>query len=338
MMIAHSHAKVARRGAEPGLFHPLNFDTISVKSAHLSPETPKDVTPNKAYATSLQMKGPWKNTRRGNSWLVGYRAIGRDTGVTRFRPCIDLHAGKVKQIVGGTLSEDASGLTTHFESDRPAAYFARRYRDDGLSGGHVIQLGPGNEAAARSALEAYPGGLQIGGGIRDTNAAGWLEAGASQVIVTSWLFDGAGRFREKQLDSLVREVGRERLVLDLSCRRDEAGWVVAMQRWQRATELRIDAAVLRQLGGFCAEFLVHAADVEGKCEGIDTDLVRLLGAESPVPVTYAGGASRLEDLALVERLGGGVVDLTIGSALDLFGGSGVRYADCLAWNRARAGG
>lgn len=252
--------------------------------------------------------------------------------MTRFRPCIDLHDGKVKQIVGGSLRDDGAGLRTNFESDRPAEYFAQRYRDDGLTGGHVIKLGPGNDAAARAALAAYPGGLQIGGGITAENAAGWLEGGASHVIVTSWLFDEEGHFLDHRLAALVEAVGRERLVIDLSCRTHGDGWAVAMNRWQTLTELPLDETTLTTLGETCAEFLIHAADVEGKCEGIDERLVAFLGRHAPCPITYAGGARVLDDLATVERLSGGRVDLTIGSALDLFGGSGVRYADCVAWN------
>jgi phosphoribosylformimino-5-aminoimidazole carboxamide ribotide isomerase len=252
----------------------------------------------------------------------------------RFRPCIDLHEGRVKQIVGGTLDSATEALKTNFVSDRPASWFAARYAADGLSGGHVIQLGPGNTGAARDALAAYPGGLQIGGGITAENASGWLEAGASHVIVTSHLFDGEGRFQPERLARLVAEVGRDRLVIDLSCRRRGDDWIVAMNRWQTLTDLRVDAATLDALAASCDEFLIHAADVEGQCRGIDGDLVALLGQWGGIPVTYAGGASRFADLALVDRLGGGRVDLTIGSALDLFGGSGIRYDDCVAWNRA----
>lgn len=252
----------------------------------------------------------------------------------RFRPCIDLHEGRVKQIVGGTLDSATEALKTNFVSDRPASWFAARYAADGLSGGHVIQLGPGNTGVARDALAAYPGGLQIGGGITAENASGWLEAGASHVIVTSHLFDGEGRFQPERLARLVAEVGRDRLVIDLSCRRRGDDWIVAMNRWQTLTDLRVDAATLDALAASCDEFLIHAADVEGQCRGIDGDLVALLGHWGGIPVTYAGGASSFADLALVDRLGGGRVDLTIGSALDLFGGSGIRYDDCVAWNRA----
>jgi phosphoribosylformimino-5-aminoimidazole carboxamide ribotide isomerase len=257
--------------------------------------------------------------------------------MTLFRPCIDLHAGKVKQIVGGTLSDDGAGLQTNFESDRPAGYYGDLYRQDALTGGHVIKLGPDNDRAAREALAAYPRGLQVGGGIRRENAASWLEAGASHVIVTSSLFDDEGHFRAERLDALVAEVGKARLVLDLSCRSDGAGWVVAMNRWQTPTDLSVNAATLRQLAHSCDEFLIHAADVEGKCEGIDTRLVEFLGAHATIPVTYAGGVHAFNDLQTVHDLSRGKVDLTIGSALDLFGGNQVCYADCVTWNRERGG-
>ena len=254
--------------------------------------------------------------------------------MTRFRPCIDLHQGRVKQIVGGTLTDGGEGLRTHFVSDRPAADYAARYRRDGLSGGHVIMLGPGNVGAARKALAAYPGGLQIGGGITPENAAEYLDAGASHVIITSWLFAG-DRFDPARLRRLVERVGRDRLVLDLSCRRTPAGWTVAKDRWQTLTDLDVTPDTLGRLAGSCAEFLVHAADAEGLCAGIDEALVERLARASPIPVTYAGGARSLADLDLVARLSGGAVDLAIGSALDLFGGSLIRYADCVAYNRAR---
>jgi len=252
---------------------------------------------------------------------------------TRFRPCIDLHEGKVKQIVGGTLDSDTEALETNFVSDRDASWYAELYSSDGLNGGHVIKLGPGNEEAARSALGAYPGGLQIGGGITPENAATWLKHGASHIIATSCLFDSGGDFLPTQLASLVAETGADQLVIDLSCRRTENGWTVAMNRWQTLTNLHIDTETLDSLAGSCAEFLIHAADVEGKCGGIDTELVALLGSWGKIPITYAGGASSLDDLSLVADLSGGAVDLTIGSALDIFGGSGVCYSECVAYNQ-----
>ena len=255
------------------------------------------------------------------------------TSMTLFRPCIDLHNGRVKQIVGGTLGEDLGALKTNFESELSAAYYSNIYREDELKGGHVIKLGEGNDAAAREALSAYPDGLQVGGGITHENATDWLRAGASHVIVTSWLFNQAGHFLSDRLDRLVSEVGKDRLVLDLSCRADDSGWAVAMNRWQTRTNLSLDADTLVELSASCDEFLIHAADVEGKCEGIDAALVEFLGLHCPVPVTYAGGANALGDLAEVERLSGGKVDLTIGSALDLFGGSEVQYKECVAWNQ-----
>ena len=255
--------------------------------------------------------------------------------MSRFRPCIDLHDDRVKQIVGGTLTDDGGALRTNFVSTRPAEYYAELYRSDGLTGGHVIMLGPGNDSAARAALAAWPGGLQIGGGIHGENAAAWLEAGASHVIVTSWLFDAAGNFLPERLAALTAAAGRDRLVIDLSCRRDaDGGWTVCMNRWQTRTSLRVTPAVLDELSANCAEFLVHAADVEGKCGGMDEDLLRMLGEWGRLPVTYAGGARNLQDLELAHAMSAGRVDVTIGSALDIFGGSGVKYADCVAWNHS----
>ena len=256
--------------------------------------------------------------------------------MTRFRPCIDLHQGKVKQIVGGTLRDEGPGPAENFVAAEPAAHFAARYREDQLKGGHVIQLGPGNREAAEEALAAWPGGLQLGGGVTIENAAEWLARGASKVIVTSWLFVDDALAMDR-VEALSAAIGRDRLVVDLSCRRvPGGGWRVATNRWQTVTRTPIDAATLRALEPLTGELLVHAADVEGKCEGIDEELVRALGAESPLPVTYAGGARDIADLARVAELSGGRVDLTYGSALDIFGGSLVRYDDCVRWNRARA--
>jgi phosphoribosylformimino-5-aminoimidazole carboxamide ribotide isomerase len=250
-----------------------------------------------------------------------------------FRPCIDLHEGKVKQIVGGTLGD--SGPRTNFVSDRSAAWFAELYRRDGLAGGHVIMLGPGNDTEARAALAAFPGGLHIGGSINAQNARGWLDAGASHVIVTSWVFR-EGRADWERLGELVKTVGKNRLVLDLSCRKRGGNYFVVTDRWQKFTEVTITAETLRRLAGSCAEFLVHAVDVEGLCRGIDRDLVEKLGQWTTIPVTYAGGANSLADLEEATRLGGGKVDLTIGSALDIFGGTGVKYDDVVKFNRRQS--
>lgn len=256
--------------------------------------------------------------------------------MTKFRPCIDLHHGQVKQIVGGTLRDDGTGLRENFVSPEPADAFARRYLADALPGGHVIKLGPGNDEAALAALAAWPGGLQLGGGITLDNAPTWLDAGASHVIVTSWLFSPDGQFLPDHLHALVARIGASRLVIDLSCRRTPVGWTVAMNRWQTLTNLDLTPATLDRLADSCAEFLIHAADVEGLCSGIDPDLVSLLGQWGRLPVTYAGGVASLDDLHLVNDLGQGRVDVTVGSALDLFGGTGIRYADLVAWNRRPA--
>ncbi len=248
-----------------------------------------------------------------------------------FRPCIDLHEGKVKQIVGGSLGETAR-LRTNFVSEKSAAWYAELYKQDGLTGGHVIMLGPGNESEARAALAAFPGGLQIGGGINAENAHAWLDAGASHVIATSWVFR-EGRVDEERLAELVQAVGPSRLVLDLSCRRRDGNYFVVTDRWQKFTELTLSLDTLQKLARSCAEFLIHAVDVEGLCRGIDRELVEKLGQWTPLPATYAGGANALNDLETVTRLGRGKVDLTIGSALDIFGGTGVRYADVVKFNR-----
>jgi phosphoribosylformimino-5-aminoimidazole carboxamide ribotide isomerase len=175
--------------------------------------------------------------------------------------------------------------------------------------------------------------MQVGGGIRPGNAASWIEAGASHVIVTSALFDADGKFLPRTLDDLVAEVGKEKLVIDLSCRRTARGWTVAMNRWQTLTELDVTPETLDSLAPFCDEFLIHAADVEGLCGGIDVELVTLLGEWGKLPMTYAGGAATMDDVRLVAEAGRGKVDVTVGSALDLFGGGGIRYSDLVAMCR-----
>jgi phosphoribosylformimino-5-aminoimidazole carboxamide ribotide isomerase len=243
----------------------------------------------------------------------------------KFRPCIDLHNGKVKQIVGGTLTDDSRGLVENFVSDRDAAYYSNLFKQDSLTGGHVIMLGPGNEAEAVKALRAYPGGLQVGGGITPDNAAVYLEAGASHVIVTSYVFSN-GTFNESNLLKMTATAGKGRLTLDLSCRRRDDVYYVVTDRWQKFTDFAVNAANLAALSAYCDEFLIHGVDVEGRQQGILTDLVEALGNWGAIPTTYAGGARSLADLDLVNRLGQGKIDLTIGSALDIFGG-GLAYRE-----------
>ena len=250
--------------------------------------------------------------------------------MTQFRPCIDLHQGKVKQIVGGSLNDQ--GADTNFVSDYDAAYYASLYQKHSLKGGHVIALGPGNKEEALKALSTWPQGLQFGGGVNETNAAEFLEAGASHLILTSYLFEN-GELSENRIETIKREAGKARLVFDLSCRRTESGWNIATDRWQTITHTQINKATLAELAGHCDEFLIHAADVEGLQSGIDQELVKLLGEISTIPVTYAGGARSLKDLELVHLLSNGKVDLTIGSALDIFGGNGVTLDECIAWNK-----
>jgi phosphoribosylformimino-5-aminoimidazole carboxamide ribotide isomerase len=244
-----------------------------------------------------------------------------------------LHEGRVKQIVGGTLGDSRAGLRTNFVSDRPARWFAELYRKDDLRGGHVIMLGSGNDAAAREALAAWPGGMQIGGGVNAENARGWLDAGASHVIITSWVFRD-GKLDWERLRELVSKIGKAQIVLDLSCRKRDGKYFVVTDRWQKFTEMLVNRETLETLAKYCDEFLIHAVDVEGLCQGIDATLVRDLGEWTPIPTTYAGGARSIEDLKLVSRLGNGRVDLTIGSALDIFGGSGVKYEEAVVFNRA----
>ena len=214
----------------------------------------------------------------------------------KFRPCIDLHQGVVKQIVGSSLSDtDAASLKTNFMADHPPEWYADQYRRDRLPGGHVIMLGPGNEKAAHAALAAWPGGLQIGGGINLDNAERWLDAGAGAVIVTSWVFHD-GTVDEDRLKRLTRRIGRERLVLDLSCRKKEGAYRIVTDRWQTFTDETVTPRLLTRLSEYCSEFLVHAVDVEGKCRGIETSLLETLGRWGEIPVTYAGGIHSMADI------------------------------------------
>lgn len=249
----------------------------------------------------------------------------------RFRPCIDLHDGQVKQIVGSSLGHDQDELRTNFSSELPPSYYAELYRGDHLTGGHVIMLGPGNEIAAREALAAWPGGMQLGGGMTDANAGYWLDQGASHIIVTSHVFRD-GRIDRERLVQLMRLVGKKRLVLDLSCRWRGDGYYVVTDRWQTFTELKIAPDVLDDLARFCDEFLIHAVDVEGTCMGIDTRLLELLAVSVPLPTTYAGGVSSCDDLERIRLYGKGRIDVTVGSALDIFGGTGLRYRQVVAYH------
>ena len=243
----------------------------------------------------------------------------------RFRPCIDLHQGIVKQIVGKTLSDqDSDHLETNFKADKPAGWFAELYRKDNLTGGHIIKLGPGNDTAAKEALTAWPFGMQIGGGITADNAKNWLNAGAAAVIVTSWVFhDGA--VDQKRLQALTQIVGKEHLVLDLSCRKKDRKYLVVTDRWQKFTQESINFSLLDHLSQYCSEYLIHAVDVEGRCMGIETELVDLLGQWAGLPVTYAGGVHTQKDIDTIDALGRGCIDFTVGSALDIFGGDRLSY-------------
>ncbi|KAI5200058.1 putative 5-proFAR isomerase His6 [Aureobasidium subglaciale] len=286
--------------------------------------------------------------------------------MTKFRPCIDLHAGSVKQIVGGTLTTTTSELKTNFTSKLPSSYYAKLYKENALEGAHVIMLGPGNDDACKEACEAWPGHLQVGGGIKDENAKEWIEKGASKrqepvrecskskdlgesdmeddyvlstiykVIITSFLFP-FGKLSLDRLQSVLKALDNDtsKLVIDLSCRRKGDTWFVAMNKWQDLTDMELTAESISLLQPYCSEFLIHAADNEGLQQGIDEELVRKLSEWSSIPVTYAGGGRNLQDLELVESLSGGKVDLTIGSALDVFGGNGVKFDECCEWNSSR---
>lgn len=236
-----------------------------------------------------------------------------------FRPCIDLHNGKVKQIVGGTLSDSGKGIVENFVSDKGAAYYAKRFKEDGLQGGHVIMLGSGNEEAAIEALTTYPKGLQVGGGIHPDNAAFYIEKGASHVIVTSYIFHD-GKLDFNRLNKMIGIVSKEKLVLDLSCRLKEGKYYVVTDRWQTFTDFEVNESNIKRLESYCDEFLIHGVDVEGKQQGIDLQLVENISNWATIPVTYAGGIRSMEDIKTINKVGQGKMHYTVGSALDIFGG------------------
>ena len=245
----------------------------------------------------------------------------------RFRPCIDIHNGKVKQIVGGSLRDQGDQARENFVSGQDAPFYARLYQSYGLRGGHIILLNPESspyyqetKRQALAALRAYPGGLQVGGGIRPENAGEFLDAGASHVIVTSYVFrDGALSW--ENLENMIRSVGRERMVLDLSCRKKDGVYWIVTDRWQKFTRVEVNRRTLDRLSGCCDEFLVHAVDVEGKASGIEKELAALLAGCENIPITYAGGVGSFRDLEKLKEAGKNRLDVTVGSALDLFGGS-----------------
>ncbi|WVF72329.1 phosphoribosylformimino-5-aminoimidazole carboxamide ribotide isomerase [Kwoniella sp. CBS 6097] len=253
---------------------------------------------------------------------------------SQFKPCIDLHQGVVKQIVGGTLDltntgGEGPGPKENFVATHPPSFFAELYKSNQLTGGHIIKLGPKNDEAATEALNTWRGGMQVGGGINEDNAKEWLDKGASKVIVTSYLFPN-GKFDEERLSRLAEQVGRDRLVVDISCRKRENGWVVAMNGWKTLTDMYVTQESIQLIEKYSSELLIHAADVEGLCQGIDEELVTRLGEWVSVETTYAGGAKDISDLALVDKLSNGKVDLTFGSSLDIFGGKGVVFDQLVA--------
>ncbi|MGO5052022.1 phosphoribosylformimino-5-aminoimidazole carboxamide ribotide isomerase [Lachnospiraceae bacterium LCP25S3_G4] len=245
----------------------------------------------------------------------------------KFRPCIDIHNGTVKQIIGGTLADQGNQALTNFTSKHEADYYARLYKKDGLKGGHIIMLNATDseyyeitKEQAVKALHAYRGGLQVGGGITAVNAKRFIEYGASHVIVTSYLFED-GRIKYEHLENLKKEVGKAHIVIDLSCRRRQEVYYVVTNRWQTFTKVIVTPALLEMLSEYCDEFLIHGVDVEGKSSGIEQELVTLLSQSKCCPITYAGGIGSMKDIEKFYEYSNGKLDFTIGSALDLFGGN-----------------
>lgn len=236
-----------------------------------------------------------------------------------FRPCIDLHNGKVKQIVGSSLKDSGEGMIENFVSQHPSEYYANLFKQDHLNGGHIIMLGEGNEEAAEKALLAYPGGMQVGGGITFDNAKKYLALGASHIIVTSYLFED-GQLVMERLVQLSNRVGKDHLVIDLSCRKKNDAYYVVTNRWQTYSDFMVTKESINQLSLYCDEFLIHGVDVEGKQQGIEAELIEMLAETNNIKITYAGGIRSLDDIVKVQQLGKNKVNFTIGSALDIFGG------------------
>lgn len=244
----------------------------------------------------------------------------------KFRPCIDIHNGKVKQIVGSSLRDEKDSASENYVSSKDAVFYAKMYREHGLDGGHIILLNPVGspfyESTRKQALEALgacPGLMQIGGGINADNAGEFIDAGASHVIVTSYVFKD-GKISYANLKKLVKAVGKEKIVLDLSCKLSDGKYYIVTDRWQKLTDVELCEATLDELSQYCDEFLVHAADVEGKQNGIEENVAKVLGKWSKIPITYAGGARSIEDIKKLKKIGNGKVDVTVGSALEIFGG------------------
>ena len=250
----------------------------------------------------------------------------------KFRPCIDIHNGKVKQLVGGSLKDEGNQAKENFVSKKDAAYFANLYKNDGLKGGHIIILNADSseffetsKMQAKNALAVYPGGMQIGGGVNAMNAKNYIKAGASHVIVTSFVFRD-GKVNYGNLKALVEAVGKEHVVLDLSCRKRDGEYYIVTDRWQKFTDVKVNIETLEGLSQYCDEFLVHGVDVEGKSGGMEEELVELLAQFQGVPITYAGGIASIEQIKKFKKISEGKLDYTIGSALDLFGGN-LKYND-----------
>jgi len=251
----------------------------------------------------------------------------------KFRPCIDIHQGKVKQIVGDTLRLDNDLVTENFVSEHGSAFYASMFKNDGLKGGHVIMLGDGNKDSAIQALNEYPEGLQIGGGITSDNAKFYLENGASHVIVTSYIFEN-GELKKDRLNRIVETVGKDKLVIDLSCKKKNGKWFVVTNKWTQYSNLEVNSSTIRELEKYCDEFLIHAVDVEGKRSGIQKDLVDQLSKWVSIPTTYAGGVSSIKDLETFYQISNGNLDITIGSSLDIFGGD-LSYREVVEFCRSK---
>ncbi len=249
-----------------------------------------------------------------------------------FRPCIDVFKGKVVQLIGTSLfGGEEKTIVKHFESEYSPAYYAELFKQDNLKGGHILSLGSGNNDVVIEALKAFNGGMKYGGSVTPENAHVYLDAGATHVIVNSYVFDN-GEINLPNLKSLVKSIGKDKLVLDMSCRKKNGDYYIVTNLWEKFTNVILDQKSLQDISKYCDEIIVHGVDSEGRKQGLESDLVRILAQHTPIKTVYAGGISSIADLTMIKALGNEKIDPCIGTALSIYGGN-LSYYEVLEWNK-----
>ncbi|MBT3539096.1 phosphoribosylformimino-5-aminoimidazole carboxamide ribotide isomerase [bacterium] len=238
----------------------------------------------------------------------------------QFRPCIDILNGKVTQIVGETLATN-SLVAENFVTNKNAAYFADLYKKNNLAGGHIIMLDKTEKTKSQTieALKTFPQDFQVGGNINSDNAQEFINAGASHIIVTSYIFKD-NKLSPLRLQRLMSAVKKEKIVLDLSCRKKNNEYYVVTNRWQIFSNFKVTSKNLETLSNYCDEFLIHGVDSEGKLQGVEIDLLNILKDFTGIPITYAGGIRDMNDIEKIKQTGNGYINFSVGTALDIFGG------------------